>query len=139
MKFVIVIITCLIFNSDVSAQRKKADDYVKFKENAHDLGKIKQGSIVTFPFLFDNISQENVEVESVIPPCGCMVSSKPETAVAKGKSESIDIDFSASKVGPFSKTITIKLVGVEKPMTITLTGEVLAHEDYLKYEKDKQN
>lgn len=119
------------------AQQKKAEDVVKFKELAFDFGKIKQGTPVTHDFAFTNISDAPVIIESATPSCGCTTPVKPEGAIPKGKDSKIGAGFNAANVGPFNKSITIKVAGVDMPLQLKITGEVLTVDAYAKYEQSK--
>lgn len=96
MKFFLLILITIIVQTQLFSQSKKAENYVKFKQKEYDFGKIKQGSVVSFDFLFDNISEETVTIESVTASCGCMIPYKPESAITKGKSEKIKAEFTVS-------------------------------------------
>jgi hypothetical protein len=116
---------------------KKAENYLKFKELTYNFGKIKKDVQVSHEFPFTNISEKPVVIESAFGSCGCTTPVWPQTPVAKGKTDKLVAGFTAPSVGPFSKTITVKVAGVDAPMTLTITGEVLSPEDYAKYEKEK--
>jgi hypothetical protein len=118
-------------------QAKKAEDVVKFRELSYDFGKIKQGSPVTHDFVFTNISNSPVIIESAVPSCGCTTPVKPEGAIQKGKDDKIQAGFNAANVGPFNKSITIKVAGVDLPVQLKITGEVLTVDAYTKYEASK--
>ena len=120
-----------------NATGKAADSQLKFKEVTYDFGKIKQGVPVTHDFVFSNLSDKAVVIESASATCGCTTPKWPEQPVAKGKSEKITAGFNAQAVGPFQKSIYIKVAGVDQPMEIKISGEVLTTEDYAKYEKEK--
>jgi uncharacterized protein DUF1573 len=119
------------------AQQKKAEDAVKFKELSHDFGKIKQGVPVTFDFAFANISDAPVIIESATPSCGCTTPVKPEGAIPKGKNDKITAGFNAAAAGPFNKSITVKVAGIDLPLQLKITGEVLTADAYAKYEAAK--
>jgi curli biogenesis system outer membrane secretion channel CsgG len=118
--------------------QKKAEDYIKFKELTHDFGKIKQGTPVTFDFQFNNISSQPIVIEYASASCGCTTPTWPQAAVAKSKGDKVTAGFNAAAPGPFNKTITVKLAGIELPQTLTITGEVLSAEDFAKYEASKK-
>jgi hypothetical protein len=118
---------------------KKAEDVVKFKELAYDFGKIKQGTPVTHSFVFTNISNSPVIIESAIPSCGCTTPVKPEGAIQQGKDDKIQAGFNAANVGPFNKSITIKVAGIDLPVQLKITGEVLTPDAYAKYQSTKTN
>ena len=149
MKRFVLAVAALMMTAGVFAQTaaqtapaatvKKADSYVKFKDLVHDFGKIKQGVPVTYAFVFSNITDKPVVIESATASCGCTTPVKPEAPVAKGKEDKITAGFNAAAAGPFNKTIYVKVAGVEQPMELKITGEVLNADDYAKFEKEKTN
>ena len=137
MKKLFLAASVLLLSAGVFAQAKKAEDVVKFKELAYDFGKIKQGTPVSHEFAFTNISTSPVIIESAVPSCGCTTPVKPEGAIAKGKDDKITAGFNAANVGPFNKSITVKVAGVDLPVQLKITGEVLTVDAYTKYEASK--
>src|SRR5580692_2841899 len=136
MKKLILLASAALLTIGVFAQdqAKKAEDVVKFKELTYDFGKIKQGSPVTHDFVFTNISDAPVIIESAVPSCGCTTPTKPEGAIQKGKDDKISAGFNAANVGPFNKSITIKVAGVDMPLQLKITGEVLTPDAFAKYQ-----
>jgi hypothetical protein len=131
MKKLFLFASVVLLSAGLSAQaqqasQKKAEDVVKFKELTHDFGKIKQGVPVTYDFAFTNISNAPVIIESATPSCGCTTPVKPEGAIPKGKDDKITAGFNAQAVGPFNKSITVKVAGVDLPVQLKIVGEVLA-------------
>ena len=110
--------------------QKKAEDVIKFKEMVFDFGKIKQGTPVTHDFMFTNTSDGPVIIESATPSCGCTTPVKPEGAIPKGKENKITAGFNAAAVGPFNKSITVKVAGIDLPVQIRITGNVLTADAY---------
>ena len=141
MKKLILLASTALLTIGVFAQdqAKKAEDVVKFKELSYDFGKIKQGSPVTHDFVFTNISNSPVIIESAVPSCGCTTPVKPEGAIPQGKDNKIQAGFNAANVGPFNKSITIKVAGVDLPVQLKITGEVLTVDAYAKYQSTKPN
>ncbi|THU40756.1 DUF1573 domain-containing protein [Niastella caeni] len=145
MKRFVLAFAALIMTAGVFAQTapaatvKKADSFIKFKELVHDFGKIKQGVPVTYNFAFSNVTDKPVVIESATASCGCTTPVKPEAPVAKGKEDKITAGFNAAAAGPFNKTIYVKVAGVDQPMELKITGEVLNAEEYAKFEKEKAN
>jgi hypothetical protein len=147
MKKVVVALSLLLVSTAMFAQtattaapavQRKAEDYIKFKELTHNFGKIKQGVPVTFDFYFTNNSDQPVVVEYASASCGCTTPTWPQVAIAKGKTEKITAGFNAGAIAPFNKTITVKLAGIDVPLVLTITGEVLSPEDYVKYAASKE-
>ena len=141
MKKLILLASTALLTLGVFAQdqAKKAEDVVKFKELSYDFGKIKQGSPVTHDFAFTNISNSPVIIESAVPSCGCTTPVKPEGAIPQGKDNKIQAGFNAANVGPFNKSITVKVAGVDLPVQLKITGEVLTPDAYAKYQATKGN
>jgi hypothetical protein len=145
MKSFVLAIAAMLVSAGIFAQTapaatvKKADSFIKFKELAHDFGKIKQNSPVTYNFVFTNVTDKPVVIESATASCGCTTPVKPEAPVAKGKDDKITAGFNAAAAGPFNKIIYVKVAGVDQPMELKITGEVLNAEDYAKFEKEKGN
>ena len=144
MKKLFVFASVVLLSAGLSAQaqqatQKKAEDVVKFKELTHDFGKIKQGSPVTYDFAFTNISDAPVIIESATPSCGCTTPVKPEGAIQKGKDDKITAGFNAAAAGPFNKSITIKVAGIDLPVQLKIVGEVLTADAYTKYAATKGN
>lgn len=117
----------------------KAEDLISFKEKKHDFGKIKQGTPVTYDFAFQNTSDKPVVIENAWASCGCTTPVKPEQPIAKGKSNFIKAGFNAAAAGPFDKTVYVKVQGIEIPLELHITGEVLNAEAYAKYSAGKKN
>lgn len=112
---------------------------IVFKEVKHDFGKIKQGTPVTYDFVFKNITTQPVVIASATATCGCTTPIKPEVPVAKGKNSKITAGFNAAAAGPFDKTITVMVQGATSPIEIKIVGEVLNAADYAKYEASKND
>lgn len=138
MALLATVITAGAFaQTSANAKVVTTDDYVKFKNIVHDFGKIKASVPVTYDFAFTNTSDKPVVIETVNTSCGCTTPKWPQTPIAKGKTDKITAGFNAQNVGPFNKTIYVKVAGVDKPVEIRITGEVLTAEAYAKYEKEK--
>ena len=118
--------------------KQKAEDLISFKEKKHDFGKIKQGVPVTYDFTFQNTSDKPVVIENAWASCGCTTPTKPEQPVAKGKSNVIKAGFNAAAAGEFDKTVYVKVQGIDIPLELRITGNVLNAEAYAKYESEKK-
>jgi hypothetical protein len=106
---------------------------------AYDFGKIKQNEPAKHDFVFTNISNSPVIIESALASCGCTTPSKPEGAVGKGKDDKITAQYNAGTEGRFNKTVTVKVAGVDEPIVLKITGEVLSPDAYAKYQASKGN
>jgi hypothetical protein len=138
LALVATIITATVFaQTSANAKVVTGEDYIKFNEYVHDFGKIKQGVPVTYDFAFTNTSDKPLVIETVQTSCGCTTPTWPQTPIAKGKTDKITAGFNAQTLGQFNKVIYVKIAGVDRPIEIRITGEVLNDADYAKYEKEK--
>lgn len=136
-KLLLFVAAAFTISSALTAQTQtKAEDAVKFNELKHDFGKIKQGVPTTFDFEFKNVTDKPVVIENASASCGCTTPKWPQAPVMAGKKEKINVGYNAAGAGAFSKTITVKVAGVDAPVTLTITGEVLTAEAYDAYVKE---
>jgi hypothetical protein len=142
MKKIFLLATAAFLTAGVfgqQAQQKKVEDVLKFKDVAFDFGKIKQNEPARHDFVFTNISSSPVIIESALASCGCTTPFKPEGAIGKGKDDKITAEYNAGTEGRFNKTITVKVAGVDEPIVLKITGEVLSPDAYAKYQASKGN
>jgi hypothetical protein len=136
MKKAVLLLSAFIFSYSLFAQTgttpatPTAADAVKFTELTYDFGKIKQNVPVNHDFTFTNVSNGPIVIESAIASCGCTTPVKPEGAVPKGKESKINAGFNAANPGPFNKTITVKVAGIDAPVQLRITGDVLTAEAF---------
>ncbi|MFT4023390.1 MAG: DUF1573 domain-containing protein [Flavihumibacter sp.] len=116
---------------------KKADEVIKFAEQKFNFGKIKQGVPVTHSFEFTNISSQPLVIENAHASCGCTTPTWPQQPTAKGKTAKITAGFNAAAAGPFDKTVFVKIAGIDLPVELKITGEVLTAEQFANVEKGK--
>ena len=141
MKRILLILCVFALTTVAMAQQKKADAVVKFAETKHEFGKIKQGTPVTYDFVFANSGNAPVVIETATASCGCTTPSWPKSPVMKSKKDKVSAGFNAASSGPFEKSIQVKVAGYDLPIELKISGEVLNTEDYAKYEavKGKKN
>jgi hypothetical protein len=137
MRKALLVCASFLITLSLFAQQKKAEDVIRFKELSYDFGKIKQNVPATHDFVFSNISDGPVVIESATPSCGCTTPIKPEGAIPKGKDNKITAGFNAAQPGPFNKSITVKVAGIDVPLQLKITGEVLTADSYTKYQEEK--
>jgi hypothetical protein len=142
MKSIFLLATAAFLTVGVFGQQaepKKIEDVLKFKEVSYDFGKIKQNDPAKHDFVFTNISNSPVIIETALASCGCTTPFKPEGAIGKGKDDKITAQYNAAAEGRFNKTITVKVAGVDEPIVLKITGEVLTPDAYAKYQASKTN
>lgn len=110
----------------VAQAQTKAPEVIKFLETKHNFGKIKQGVPVEYEFKFTNVSGKPVIIENALASCGCTTPTWPQQPIMNGKTGTIKAGFNAAAPGPFDKTITVKIKGVQLPVEVRISGEVVA-------------
>lgn len=135
MKKLILSVAALSLASLVFAQptAKTAADVAKFATETIDLGKVKQGVPATATFTVTNVGKEPLIIEQANPTCGCTISNYTKEPIAPGKTGTINATYNAAGVSHFDKHLTVKFAGVDEVKSITISGDVLAVEDYDKW------
>lgn len=131
MKKILLSATVFALSATVFAQ-KKVDDIAKFTTETINLGKLKQGVPTKGTFVVTNISNQPLIIEQANPTCGCTISDYTKEPIAAGKTGMINATFNAANVGHFDKHLTVKFAGVDEIKSITLTGDVVAAEEFEK-------
>ncbi len=117
---------------------KKADTPVKveapkvdgagmvFENETIDYGTIPHNADGKREFVFVNNGNKPLLIESTQGSCGCTVPSKPEGAIAPGAKGVIGVKYATDRVGPFTKTVTIKSNAAgQETKVVTIKGTVL--------------
>ncbi|MBC7886528.1 MAG: DUF1573 domain-containing protein [Ferruginibacter sp.] len=129
MKKILLSVAVFAVSATVFAQ-KKVDDIAKFTTEVINLGKIKQGVPTKGIFTVTNISNQALIIEQANPTCGCTISDYTKEPIAAGKSGVINATYNAANVGHFDKHLTVKFAGIDEMKSITLTGDVVAAEEF---------
>lgn len=129
MKQILLLIAFAAFGSLGQAQvnAKKAEDLIRFKEMKFNFGKIKQGVPVNHEFEFTNVGTTPLTIENATASCGCTTPSWPQAPVMSGKNDKIKAGYNAAAPGVFEKSIFVKVKGVDAPVEIKITGEVVSN------------
>jgi hypothetical protein len=135
MKKVFSVAAAFLFSIAAFSQTR-ADDVVKFGEEKHDFGKIKQGTPVQVFFEIKNISDKPVVVENSWASCGCTTPEKIVDPIMPGTTAKLKVEYSAASPGAFTKDVYIKFAGIDQPKSVQITGEVISQEAYDLYVKE---
>ncbi len=90
-----------------------------------DLGEIPQNVPAKATFKVTNNSDQPLFITDVKKTCGCTVPSYEQGAIAPGESTIISAEYNAKKKGRFSKVIRVHTTLTEKPIPLTISGEVI--------------
>lgn len=113
--------------------QKKADEIAKFKMETIEMGKLEQSHPTTATFIVTNIGKEPLIIEQANPTCGCTIGDYTKSPIAPGQSGEIKATYNAAGVGNFEKHLTVKFAGADDMKSITIKGEVLTADEYVKY------
>ncbi len=95
---------------------------IKFVEETHDFGNIKEGTQATYEFKFTNVGTAPLMLESVQASCGCTTPEWSKEPIAPGQTGKVTATFNSSgRPGTFTKTITVKYNGAVESNTNYLT------------------
>lgn len=97
----------------------------KFDSETIDFGDIAKNSDGSRVFKFKNAGKAPLIISNIKSSCGCTVPEKPEKPVMPGETAEIKIKYDTSRIGPFSKTITITSNAFEESKTLSIKGRVL--------------
>ncbi|MBC7867133.1 MAG: DUF1573 domain-containing protein [Gloeobacteraceae cyanobacterium ES-bin-316] len=131
MKKVLFTLAAFAVTTFATAQKKVAD-VAQFKAETIDLGNIKVGNPTTATFQVLNIGKEPLIIETANPTCGCTIGDYTKSPIAPGKYGTVTATYNAASPAPFTKTMTVKFLGVDEVKSITIKGEVLTEEAYAK-------
>ncbi|MGX5819417.1 DUF1573 domain-containing protein [Chitinophaga lutea] len=130
-KFILSLFAALMVSTAVWAQAQNGsgaanavDAKLKFKKETVDFGKTKLNKPVTVTFEFTNVSKEPVLIETAKASCGCTVPSWTAEPILPGKAGKITATYSANSVGKPTKTVYLKLKGVDQEKELVITGTV---------------
>lgn len=100
----------------------------EFEHEVINYGDIAKNSDGNRVFKFKNVGKEPLIIYSVKGSCGCTVPTKPEKPIMPGETGEIKVRYATNRVGPFSKTVTIKSNAYEPTKVLTIKGRVLDKE-----------
>ncbi|KAA5534980.1 DUF1573 domain-containing protein [Taibaiella lutea] len=81
---------------------------IKFKEETHDFGTLKEGDPAEYEFSFTNTGKKPLILTDVHPGCGCTTPTWSKDPVMPGKTGVIKASYGTKgRVGAFNKNITV--------------------------------
>lgn len=143
MKKIILLAAITVFSvatssAQVKKATKKADTPVKsetvkvdgagmvYENETLDFGTIPHNSDGNREFVFVNNGTKPLTIESTQGSCGCTVPQKPEGEIVPGARGAIKVKYDTSRVGAFTKTVTVKSNAVgQETKVLTIKGTVL--------------
>lgn len=99
--------------------------HMKWDQKVINLGKIKLNNPSTAIFHFTNNGTSPLIISDVKASCSCTVAEYTKDPVAPGKSGQVKAQYNASKLGSFTKTVTVFYNEEGGMETLTIEGEVV--------------
>lgn len=127
MKKFLFCLQILMLSSFASNAQNDTLPVIKFDKTEHDFGKIKEGTMATYSFVFYNKGQAPLQLKDVHASCGCTTPEWPKEPIMPGAKASIKAAFNSyGRPGLFTKYITVKSNG-GPDLTLVIKGEVLVN------------
>jgi len=104
---------------------------INFEVESYDFGKRTQtekGKVedrISYEFKFTNDGQEPLIISNAKGSCGCTVPKWPKEPVMPGETSSIKVTYDSSRLGPFTKSITITSNAYTPTKRLMIRGNML--------------
>ncbi len=116
-------------NAQVVTPNPAPTTKITFDKMENDYGKIMQdpdsGPSGDCVFKFTNAGTQPLILTSATGSCGCTVPKAPlNQPFAPGESGEVKVHYDVTRIGPFTKTVTIKSNGSAEDVKLTIKGTV---------------
>lgn len=116
-------------NAQVATPNPAPTTKIVFDKMENDYGKIMQdpesGPSGDCIFKFTNTGTQPLILTSATGSCGCTVPKAPlNQPFQPGESGEVKVHYDVKRIGPFTKTVTIKSNGSAEDIKLTIKGEV---------------
>ncbi len=106
----------------------KSNATIVFEKETIDYGTIQQNAEPIRIFKFKNTGTEPLIIKNAQGSCGCTVPTYPTEAILPGATGEIKVKYDTSRLGKFSKRVTLTTNATPETVVLTITGEVLEKE-----------
>lgn len=134
MKYLITIVFFIKFGVVVKAQHvdsvwvSENDKKLQINTVVKNFGDIEQFEKTIYKFKLTNLNTEPLVIWHVTTSCGCTSPQWTEKPVKKNESAIVKIKYDSSKAGAFNKSIFVYTNFDDKPIKLTIKGNVIAEE-----------
>ncbi len=130
MKKNLFLIIFAVFCISAGAQTNAKTDtlpVIKFEKTEHDFGKIKEGTLATYTFVFYNTGNSPLVLQNVQASCGCTTPEWTRDPIMPGQKGTIKAAYNSyNRPVVFNKTILVKSNG-GADVVLTIKGEALVN------------
>lgn len=127
MRYFIGLIALFIYTAAFSQSEQETDTMpvLKIEKTVHDFGKIKEGTLATYSFIFHNTGKSPLILTNVQASCGCTTPEWSKEPISPGGQGIIKAAYNSyGRPGDFQKYITVKS-NAGPDVTLTIKGSVL--------------
>jgi len=96
-----------------------------FKYTDHNFGTMTSGSDISYEFEFVNTGKNPLIISNVSTSCGCTTPSYNREPVQSKERGKILVKYDSSRIGSFSKTITVYSNAENSPVVLSIKGTVV--------------
>jgi len=103
---------------------------ITFDYLVYDYGTIYEGDPGECEFRFKNTGKEPLVLSNVTATCGCTVPDWPKDPIMPGRTATIKVKYTTSRIGGINKTITVISNAPDSPrVDLRITGNVRKKEE----------
>ena len=95
-----------------------------FEKMEIDYGNVVQGGDGVRVFKFKNTGTEPLSIKNARGSCGCTVPKWPNEPIKPGQSATIEVKYDSSRLGSFTKTITVETNESTGKQLLTIKGNI---------------
>lgn len=107
----------------------------KFKKELINYGKIEKNANGNRVFEFTNVGESPLIIKEIKTSCDCAIPKKPNKPIMPGEKGTIEVSYDTSKIGGFSKQITIFSNAKQQIKRLRIKGFVVKKKSKLIKEK----
>lgn len=123
-----VAITFATAQTAAPAAAKPTGAAISFEKETIDYGVIAQNSEPVRVFKFKNSGSEPLIIKNATGSCGCTVPTYSTEPILPGATGEIKVKYDTSRIGKFTKTVTLTTNANPETVRLTISGEVLKKE-----------
>lgn len=111
-----------------TAAAKPSAATIVFDKESIDYGVIQQNADPIRIFKFKNTGTEPLIIKNAQGSCGCTVPTYPTEPILPGATGEIKVKYDTSRIGKFSKRVTLTTNATPETVVLSISGEVLKKE-----------
>lgn len=100
-----------------------------FKYTDHNFGTQNSGSDISYEFEFVNTGKNPLIISNVSTSCGCTTPEWTRQPVQSKERGVIKVKYDSSRIGNFSKTITVYSNAENSPVVLSIRGNVIVNQE----------